>query len=72
MQKNPLTIRGRVRFLLRRLDEPKGPAGGEDGSSVDPNLRLINTTPINLDQQIDDPVTSGGDIVIGDLPGGSN
>jgi hypothetical protein len=37
----------------------------DDGSSVDPSLRLINTTPINLDQQIDDPVTSGGDVVVG-------
>jgi hypothetical protein len=37
----------------------------EDGSKVDPSMRLINTTPINLQQQIDDPVTSGGDVVIG-------
>ena len=28
-------------------------------------MRLINTTPINIEQQIDDPVTSGGDIVVG-------
>ena len=37
----------------------------EDGSKVDPSMRLINTTPINIEQQIDDPVTSGGDIVVG-------
>ena len=40
----------------------------EDGSKVDPSMRLINTTPINLEQQIDDPVTSGGDIVVGYSP----
>ncbi len=37
----------------------------EDGSKADPSMRLINTTPINLEQQIDDPVTSGGDVVVG-------
>ena len=36
-----------------------------DSSTVDPQLRLINTTPINLDHTIDEPVTSGGDLVIG-------
>jgi hypothetical protein len=40
----------------------------EDGSKVDPSMRLINTTPINIEQQIDDPVTSGGDIVVGYSP----
>ena len=40
----------------------------EDGSKVDPSMRLINTTPINIEQQIDDPVTSGGDIVVGYAP----
>ena len=44
---------------------------GADGK-VDPLLRLINTTPIRLDQNIDEPVTSGGDVVIGDIPGGEN
>jgi hypothetical protein len=28
-------------------------------------MRLINTTPVNLQRQIDDPVTSGGDVVVG-------
>lgn len=40
----------------------------EDASKVDPSMRLINTTPINIEQQIDDPVTSGGDIVVGYAP----
>jgi hypothetical protein len=37
----------------------------DDGSSVDPSMRLINTTPVNLDRRIDEPVTSGGDVVVG-------
>jgi hypothetical protein len=36
----------------------------DDGSSVDPSMRLINTTPVNLQQQIDDPVTSSGDTIV--------
>jgi hypothetical protein len=43
-----------------------------DNGKVDPSLRLINTTPIRLDRSIDEPVTSGGDVVIGDIPGGEN
>jgi hypothetical protein len=46
-------------------------AKGKDGK-VDPSLRLINTTPIGVDHDIDEPVTSGGDVVIGDTPGGGN
>ena len=37
----------------------------DDGSNIDPSMRLINTTPVNLQRQIDDPVTSGGDVVVG-------
>jgi hypothetical protein len=48
----------------KKKDKDQGDEG-DDGSSVDPSLHLINTTPINLDHQIDDPVTSGGDVVIG-------
>ena len=44
----------------------------DDKGKVDPSLRLINTTPIRLDQNIDEPVTSGGDVVIGETPGGGN
>ena len=44
----------------------------DDNGKVDPSLRLINTTPIRLDQSIDEPVTSGGDVVIGDIPSGEN
>ena len=43
-----------------------------DNGKVDPSLRLINTTPISLDQSIDEPVTSGGDVVIGDIPDGEH
>jgi hypothetical protein len=28
-------------------------------------MRLINTAPINLDHMINDPVTSGGDVIVG-------
>jgi filamentous hemagglutinin family protein len=48
----------------KKKDKDEGDEG-DDGSKADPNLRLINTTPINLDHQIDDPVTSGGDVVVG-------
>ena len=44
----------------------------DDNGKVDPSLRLINTTPLRLDKNIDEPVTSGGDVVIGDIPGGEN
>jgi hypothetical protein len=39
---------------------------GEDSqdTSIDPSQRLINTGPINLQNEIEDPVTSGGDVVI--------
>jgi hypothetical protein len=43
-----------------------------DNGKVDPSLRLINTAPVSLDQSIDEPVTSGGDVVIGETPGGGN
>jgi filamentous hemagglutinin family protein len=43
-----------------------------DASAADPALKLINTTPVNIGHQIDDPVTSGGDVVIGGGPGGLN
>jgi hypothetical protein len=64
--------------ILGPLDETNSPddqkkkkdkkgEDSEDGSSADPNLRLINTTPINLDRTIDEPVTSGGDVVVGGI-----
>jgi hypothetical protein len=49
----------------KKKDKDKDQDDNGDGSNADPSLRLINTTPINLDHQIDDPVTSGGDVVIG-------
>jgi len=44
----------------------------DKNGKVDPSLRLINTTAISLDHDIDEPVTSSGDVVIGDTPGGGN
>ena len=44
----------------------------DKNGKVDPSLRLINTTAISLDHDIDEPVTSGGDVVIGATPGGGN
>ncbi|WP_344698926.1 hypothetical protein [Sphingomonas limnosediminicola] len=46
-------------------DDDQSDADSEDASSADPSLKLINTAPVNLDHQIDDPVTSGGDVVVG-------
>ena len=39
---------------------------------VDTSFKLINTSPVNQDETIDEPITSGGDVVIGDGPGGGN
>jgi hypothetical protein len=44
----------------------------EGNGKIDPSLRLINTAPISVDQSIDEPVTSGGDAVVGDAPNPSN
>jgi len=44
----------------------------EGNGKIDPSLRLINTAPISVDQSIDEPVTSGGDVVVGDAPNPSN
>ena len=48
-------------------DKKKKDKEGEsdDGSSADPSLRLINTTPINNAPPITEPVTSGGDVIVG-------
>jgi hypothetical protein len=45
---------------------------GSDGDQAgfDASLGLINTAPVNLDQTIDEPVTSGRDVGIGDGPNG--
>jgi hypothetical protein len=45
-------------------DKDKDKDESDDGNS-DPAMRLINTVPLTLDKQIDDPVTSGGDIISG-------
>jgi hypothetical protein len=49
--------------------ESKTKSDKEGNGKIDPSLRLINTAPINVDQSIDEPVTSGGDAVIGATPG---
>jgi hypothetical protein len=65
--------------ILGPLDESNGPGDddkrkknkgdqGDDSSNTDPSLRLINTTPINNAPPITEPVTSGGDVVIGGGP----
>lgn len=62
--------------ILGPLDETNSPSDedkkkkdkgdeSDDGSGNDPSLRLINTTPINNAPPIDEPVTSGGDVVVG-------
>jgi hypothetical protein len=51
-------------------DQGDDSEGKGSNGKVDPSLRLINTTPVLLDQSIDEPVTSGGDVVIGETPGG--
>jgi hypothetical protein len=43
---------------------------GDDESSVDATLGLVNTGPVNIDQPVDEPITSGGDGGFGDGPGG--
>jgi hypothetical protein len=73
-QEAPFTID--MASILGPLDQTNSPddekkkdkdedEDSDDGSSVDPSLKLINTTPINLDKTVDEPVTSGGDVVIG-------
>jgi filamentous hemagglutinin family protein len=53
---------------LKDDDKKKDQEGDEGDTRVDPSLRLINTTPINLDHTISEPVTSGGDVVVGGGP----
>lgn len=49
-------------------DKKKDEQGDEGETRIDPALRLINTTPINTDHTINEPVTSGGDVVVGGGP----
>ena len=35
-------------------------------TTVDAGFNLINSSPVDVDLQVDDPVTSGSDAVIGD------
>jgi filamentous hemagglutinin family protein len=46
-------------------DKKKDQDQAEGDARVDPSMRLINTAPINLDHMINDPVTSGGDVIVG-------
>jgi hypothetical protein len=43
-------------------EDKKKDKGSDEDEGVNAALRLINTGPINLDQQIDEPVTSGNDV----------
>ena len=43
-------------------DEAGEEGDEEGGEQVDIYFTLINTTPVNLDQPIEEPVTSGGDV----------
>ena len=51
-------------------DDKKDGDDSDDQAGVDASLGLINTAPVNLDQTIDEPVTSGRDAGLGDGPGG--
>jgi len=57
----------------QQADEDKKKGKGGDDESVETWLGLINAGPINLDQAIDEPVTSGSDIDmnLGQGPGSS-
>jgi filamentous hemagglutinin family protein len=43
-------------------EDKKKDNGDDEDEGINASLRLINTGPINLDQQIDEPVTSGNDV----------
>jgi hypothetical protein len=42
-------------------DQDSDDEGGDDSESVNTSIGIINTAPVNLEQQIDEPVTSGSD-----------
>ena len=58
----------------QQAEEDKKKYKGSNDESVDAWLGLINVGPLNLDQPIDEPVTSGSDIDmnLGQGPGGRN
>ena len=58
----------------QQAEEDKKKDKGSNDESVDAWLGLINVGPLNLDQAIDEPVTSGSDIDmnLGQGPGGRN
>ena len=43
-------------------EDKKKDNGDDEDEGINASLRLINTGPINLDQRIDEPVTSGNDV----------
>jgi len=53
----------------QQADEDKKKDKGGDDDSVDTWVGLINAGPINLDQPIDEPVTSGSDVDMNLSPG---
>lgn len=48
-------------------DDSDDDDSGDDQGSFDASLGLVNTAPISTVQEVDDPITSGGDGL-----GGSN
>lgn len=58
----------------QQAEEEKKKDKGSDDEGIETWLGLINAGPINFDQPIDEPVTSGSDIdfSVGREPDGSN
>ena len=43
----------------KKSDDSSSDDGTDEDQSVDASLGLINTLPVHIEQQIDEPVTSG-------------
>jgi hypothetical protein len=52
-------------------DKDKDKDEGAEDITVDVTLDLLNPDALHMDQNIDEPVTSGGEI-LDDVPGGMN
>jgi hypothetical protein len=55
----------------KNKDKNKSEDKGDEDISVDITLDLLNPEALHLNQSIDEPVTSGGEI-LDDVPGGTN
>ena len=51
-------------------DDSDSDDSGDSQTNVDATLGLINTGPVNVSPQVDEPITSGGDGGFSDGPGG--